>query len=154
MILFVHSKWHLFAITDVAVRKYQTRKEVLIFLPTLHSRNQQSCLQEDSCHALHPRNLMQSYAPSMRLALSLLCCMRFVQYTLEHLTTYTRECCFVINFADFLDVQVKKNTHPQDFNFQPVVGGVSLQQHLPFLVSFVQQVFHFIPRWLVMALLY
>ena len=51
------------------------------------------------------------------------------------LTTYARQSCLVNNFADFPDVLVKKNQKSNS-----VVGGVSLQKHLPLDFNFSNRV--------------
>ena len=56
----------LILITDVTnSERYQRLNKILLFLPTLHLGNQQSCLQEN---AIRRRNLTQSCAISMRLS--------------------------------------------------------------------------------------
>ena len=44
-----------------------TERNLDFSLPAVHPGNQFSCLQENSCHAIHPRNLTQSCAINMHM---------------------------------------------------------------------------------------
>ena len=112
-------------IADVAVTKrHQRLDKIWIIFTRTSSRKSAKLFSRKLCHAIRPPRLMQCSLHSIRFRACYRCA-RFIQHTLVINACVTWQSFLANNFADFQYSAGKKISR-----FHPVIGGVSLQQHL------------------------